>query len=303
MNGADAVVLSIAGTEQGAAHLSLELLNSGRREPGRRPAGRGAVLVSHRVPPSGACVATGWAACLTRAPVLPRGSTECSGTVMISYSSRGLHDRFVQYISHRISHAHYHPVAFAHVLPLWAQTTNSSCQRARPHPLFIGLETIPHTRLGHQIAWASRIRLQFVSELPHIDSHVVRGAGLVRSPHLLQQLPLGHHAAGVPHQHGEELVLNGSEMNLLIGHIDASMPQVDSELPHCEHRLPRLLCQVRGMAQGDAHARQQFLDAKGLSQVVICASVEGHYLVGFLTACGEDENRYGHPLTQPTCHL
>src|SRR5499426_854664 len=96
MNGADAVVLSIAGTEQGAAHLSLELLNSGRREPGRRAAGRGAVLVSHRVPPSGSCVATGWAACLmavflgrvplaclARASVLPPGSTVCPGTVMI----------------------------------------------------------------------------------------------------------------------------------------------------------------------------------------------------------------------------
>jgi hypothetical protein len=103
-----------------------------------------------------------------------------------------------------------------------------------------------------------------VPELPHIDPHVVRGASLVWSPHLLQQLPLSHHAAGVPHQHGKELVLNGGKMDLLIGHIDASMRQVNPEFPHREHWLPRLLRQACGMAQGDAHARQQLLDAKGL---------------------------------------
>src|SRR5262249_9639046 len=61
MNSAGAVVVRIAGTEQLAAHLSLELLKSGRRESGCRAAGRGVVLVSHRAPPSGSCVAARWA--------------------------------------------------------------------------------------------------------------------------------------------------------------------------------------------------------------------------------------------------
>src|SRR5437660_8337295 len=57
VNAAGAVVVSISGTEQRAAHLALQLLDGGRREPGRRAAGHGAMLVSHRIPPFRRCVA------------------------------------------------------------------------------------------------------------------------------------------------------------------------------------------------------------------------------------------------------
>ena len=45
------------------------------------------------------------------------------------------------------------------------------------------------------------------------------------------------------------------------------------------------------MTQGGTDTRQQLRCAEGLGNIIICAQIQGFYLIGFLSASGNDDNR------------
>lgn len=57
-------------------------------------------------------------------------------------------------------------------------------------------QAVAHPGLGQQVARPRRVRLQFVSELAHVNAHVVELAG-ARPPHLAQELAMRQDLAGV----------------------------------------------------------------------------------------------------------
>ena len=74
-------------------------------------------------------------------------------------------------------------------------------------------EPISYPQLGHQIAGACRIGLQFVAQLPHIHAKIMTLVHVQRPPDLFQQLSMGEHFPGMPHERGEQFVFDWCEVN------------------------------------------------------------------------------------------
>ena len=127
-------------------------------------------------------------------------------------------------------------------------TRSAGCRRRAS--LAVRLEMVPDTWLRHQIAWAGRVGFQFVPKLPHIHPQAMTGLGMARPPDILQQLAMGDHSASIPHESGQEFLLNGGEMHLLLGDVHLPSSQVDAQITHRKRRLTRLL----GLSLGDAAA-------------------------------------------------
>jgi len=45
--------------------------------------------------------------------------------------------------------------------------------------------------------WAGRVAFQLVPELCHVDAKLMGLVGVVRAPHFMHQLAMGHHPAGM----------------------------------------------------------------------------------------------------------
>jgi hypothetical protein len=62
------------------------------------------------------------------------------------------------------------------------------------------------------------IRLQFVAKLAHVHPQIVAFLNMQRTPHLLQQLPVGDDFACMADERGEKFVFNLRQMKLFIVH-------------------------------------------------------------------------------------
>ena len=51
------------------------------------------------------------------------------------------------------------------------------------------------------------------------------------------------------------------------------------------------------VTQGGTDTRQQLRCAEGLGNIIICAQIQGFYLIGFLPASRNDDNRNGRPFS------
>ena len=105
--------------------------------------------------------------------------------------------------------------------------------------------------------------------------------GKFRSPHIGEQLPVGHHPARAAHQPGQQVEFGGCEVQGFATARHNARCQVNVNIFQRVrgHRSGQAGAAV---AQRDPYACQQFAHAERLGQVVICARVQQGNLLGFL---------------------
>lgn len=107
-----------------------------------------------------------------------------------------------------------------------------------------------------------RIGLQLLSQMTHIDPQIVAVLHGVR-PHLIQQLALGKHFAGIIQQRRQQAKLDRRQVDLFAAAQDAAGGDIDLRVSEAHHRLIDLRRAVA--TQSDAQAGLQLADAKGFT--------------------------------------
>lgn len=72
-----------------------------------------------------------------------------------------------------------------------------------------------------------RIGLQLLSQMTHIDPQIVAVLNGVRPPHLIQQLTLGKHFAGIIQQRRQQAKLDRRQVDLFAAAQDAAGGDID----------------------------------------------------------------------------
>lgn len=107
-----------------------------------------------------------------------------------------------------------------------------------------------------------RIGLQLLSQMTHIDPQIVAVLHGVRPPHLIQQLALGKHFAGIIQQRRQQAKLDRRQVDLFAAAQDAAGGDIDLRVSEAHHRLIGLRRAVA--TQRDAQAACSSPMPKGL---------------------------------------
>ncbi|GCN54129.1 hypothetical protein HmCmsJML168_01951 [Escherichia coli] len=70
------------------------------------------------------------------------------------------------------------------------------------------------------MAGAGGILLQFLSQMPHINTQIMTVFDRVWPPHLVEELALGEHFSRIIKQHCQQAELNRGEMHLFLAPMD-----------------------------------------------------------------------------------
>lgn len=81
-----------------------------------------------------------------------------------------------------------------------------------------------------------RIGLQLLSQMTHIDPQIVAVLHGVRPPHLIQQLALGKHFAGIIQQRRQQAKLDRRQVDLFAAAQDAAGGDIDLQVSEAHHR-------------------------------------------------------------------
>ena len=76
-------------------------------------------------------------------------------------------------------------------------------------------KAVPHAGFGQQESWPGGIGLDLLAELVHVDAEVMAFLAGAGAPDFVKELAVGHDLVGVFHQHAEQAVFVGSQMNRL----------------------------------------------------------------------------------------
>ena len=126
-------------------------------------------------------------------------------------------------------------------------------------------------------------------QVAHVGLDDVGVAAEVVVPHVVEDLVLGEHAAGVEHEVAQELELGGRELDVVAGapHLVGVLVELEVGDDHAPHG------RLRGLhaPQDGADARHELLDAERLGHVVVAAQGEAAHLVLGRVARREKEHR------------
>ena len=95
----------------------------------------------------------------------------------------------------------------------------------------------------------------------------------------------------IAHENQQELIFQGSQVDLGGPQEYLSLREVDAEIIGCENRFLPAACLHLGMAYSDTDPGKKFTHAKGLREVVVGAGVERTDLVALLLPRGDDDDR------------
>ncbi len=101
---------------------------------------------------------------------------------------------------------------------------------------------------------------------------------------------MGQHLAGVLHQHAQQIVFLGRELDLLVADLDDAPHQVDRQLAETEDRALALDLQL--VAKRGPDAGQKLVHAERLGHIVVGAEIEGLHLGGLVAAAREHHDRH-----------
>ena len=110
----------------------------------------------------------------------------------------------------------------------------------------------------------------FLRQLAYEDAEVFGLVGRLRAPHRGEQGAVGDHLAGMAGQVRKQIEFLGREVDCFAEHGDTVVGNVDDEVAGLDGRGRAL----GSTPQMSAHARQQFLNAEGLCDVVVGAGIE-----------------------------
>ena len=135
-----------------------------------------------------------------------------------------------------------------------------------------------------------RVGLDLLAQLIDEDAQVFGLVAVVRTPHGLQDFAMGHGTAGVRHQVAQDLELLRREADVFA--VGAHPAGVEIDLQVGAGVAVRAAFGGGGRApHGGANARQQFLDAEGLGDVIVGAGIERGHFVLLGIAHREDDHR------------
>ena len=101
---------------------------------------------------------------------------------------------------------------------------------------------------------------------------------------------MGQHLAGMLHQHAQQFVFLGRQLDLAVADLDDTAHQVDREVAGPEHRP--LAMDLQLMPQRRAHAGEQFIHPERLGQVIVGAEIERLDLAGLVAAARQHHDRH-----------
>src|ERR1700743_1369350 len=165
----------------------------------------------------------------------------------------------------------------------------------------LGLEAVPHARLGEQVARTGRLGLQLAAELGDVDAQVVGLRAVGRTPNVLEELLLGDQPAPVADQDLKQLPLGRRQPDVGPGPDDALGGQVDREGGGGDDGVVR--CGRRGPADRRAEPGEKLVHAERLRDVVVGAGVERGDLLMLRPPHRQDDDRRGGPAADPVNDL
>ena len=98
-------------------------------------------------------------------------------------------------------------------------------------------QSIAHRRLGQDVPGLSRVDLELLPQMPHVNPHVVAVLGVRGSPHFAQDLPMSEHFAGIGDEQAQQPKLDRREMNRRIGLVHGPQVQIDFDVAEGEHPI------------------------------------------------------------------
>src|SRR5712672_4224029 len=142
--------------------------------------------------------------------------------------------------------------------------------------------------LGQDVVRALWIGFDLLPQVPHIAPQRLR-IGEV-APEFLHQEFVGQDLAGMLHQHAQQIVFLGRELDLPLADLDDAPHQVDRQLAETEDRPLALDLQL--MAKRGPHAGQKLVHAERLGDIVVGPEIEGLHLGGLVAAARQHDDRH-----------
>ena len=134
------------------------------------------------------------------------------------------------------------------------------------------LETVADPRFGVNVARVPRIGLDFFSQLIDEHAQILCFFPVVRTPDCLQQAPMAESFPLIRDEVAEQFEFLGCEADGISMERHGAFGEVNFQIVGDE-RGRRFL--RRAAAEGRANAREEFLGAEGLYNVIVSAGVEG----------------------------
>ena len=126
------------------------------------------------------------------------------------------------------------------------------------------------------------------AQVADVDIHDVGRPSVLVPPYLAEQRFPTEHDARVAHEVGEEIELGLGEVDALPGPANAPSTHIEGEVATLEQRR---WGEGLARAQPRPQAGQQFLDRKGLDQIVVGAGVEAGHPIRHGVARGDQDDR------------
>ncbi|SVJ78705.1 Uncharacterised protein [Klebsiella pneumoniae] len=128
------------------------------------------------------------------------------------------------------------------------------------------------------------------------DPQVMGVFDMGRTPDILEQLLLGHYPSEMACQRGEHRILLARQRHFRTLQGDSAIGEVHLQRADRHRRLRAFA--LRRLAQQDAHAGEELLDAERLGHVVVGAAIQGQYLLALAGAHRQHQHRHLRPFAQ-----
>jgi len=136
----------------------------------------------------------------------------------------------------------------------------------------------------------SRIRLELVPELGHVNPQVVGLPDRVDPPDFLQQLPMGNDFARLLYQGLQQTILVRRQVNFLTPKEDLPPPQIHPQAVFDELGIFLTRFGTGGMPQRDPHPGKELFHTERFGQVVVGPGIESRHLVRLTPSCRKDDD-------------
>src|ERR1700730_16865792 len=165
---------------------------------------------------------------------------------------------------------------------------------------------VPRGRIGHPIADAELrqqnlgsiwINLDFLSQLAHEDSQVLRIVDVSLPPHRFEQVLVSYHFSWVLGEHLEQTILFGRKIKAFAVQFHRSSCEVDDESIQSQRTFTVLALALT--PQHNLRPRQQFRHEKRLHDIIVRAEFKQLDLLGLARPYRQNDHRNPGPAANP----
>jgi transposase len=168
-------------------------------------------------------------------------------------------------------------------------------------PVVVALEidkTIPDSAFGQNVLRVCRVLFDLLAQIGDIEPQVVRLIAVLRTPHLAQELLVGHHIPGILHQVVQQPILGRAQVHPFAVHQHLASGKVDLKSVVYLHQGLRRWRRGIVAPQHGANATHQFPVTERLADIIIGAQFQPFDTVLFIVLSGQHQHRHRRRLPQ-----